>query len=730
MHQRMTVAFRAGNGAERRRAPRRPLLVVLALLLAPLPVTPGCSEEAPKPQPAQGATAVDAGPTGGAADASRTGAPSARLVLYEVVFRSTWDPADAPAQAHFSPLVAASHTPGAPFWDVGAASQSGVAALATTGEAAALEASLRANRTTGGVCQVAVGPPVPMSAGVARLTIGATEGCSSVSVMSAIGPSPDWFVGLSDQPLRQGDAWIEESVVPARVFDAGVDDGAAFTAADRATQPRAPITECANPAFRSGDTPAPIGTFTLTRIRSRCEDVRDVAPDAAGRIGSVHAIPTAGNTLRQTIAFETADRATAYVLFWAAGDVTARVSRPSRSQGTHAITLVGLREETQYSYRVVAVPDDDAVPTPVAGDQGSFTTGPVPEDVARFSAEVRRESADPSVAHAGRVLVNRVPVAVEERQVTDFVILDEEARIVWYERVPLAPPYLPAPYRWTADGTLLTVRDEGGVREIRPDGEVLRSLDVTADTPLHHEIFLDHRGRVVVLGTVPQKVGSGAAARTYQGDSILVLGDDGQPLWRWTTFDVLSPEDEPYTQPLTADTTSWLNANALAVDADGNYLVSLRLANQILKVDAHTGALLWRLGGTASQFALAPSDVFFHQHSVTAIGEDRLLMFDNGGMERPSSRVLELAVDPVGLTAQRTWEYALPPALTSAVTSSVVRQPNGNTLVLSGLHCAVLDVTRQGEVVWQVRSPGGLCYRAAPVALDACPPVPIPTPES
>ena len=55
-----------------------------------------------------------------------------------------------------------------------------------------------------------------------------------------LAPSPDWFVGVSALSLLAEDgAWKEREQVMLRLYDAGTDDGATFTAAERQQQPGA-----------------------------------------------------------------------------------------------------------------------------------------------------------------------------------------------------------------------------------------------------------------------------------------------------------------------------------------------------------------------------------------------------------------------------------------------------------------------------------------------------------
>ena len=656
--------------------------------------------------------------------------PGTASVVYEVVFESAWPEAEAPETAHFSPLVGAAHAGGAPFWAVGAPASDAVAALAQTGSSAELEGALMARVGTD-VCAVAVGSGIRASAGTARITLEVGARCPSISVVSMQGPSPDWFVGVSDLSLRQAGRWVGTASREAVVYDAGVNSAPGRGQVPAPTTPPEAVAECRSPAFRGVDGPRTIGVWRFTKLTGLCTAIRDPPPAVDPGIAGLSAAAFPGNALRETISFQTPVEADAVVLFWAAGDAEARVSRPSVGATHHAITLVGLREKTAYRYRVATYTDDSVG----FSAEGGFETGAIPPEVPTYAQQVHlREVTDgfyQSVVHRGFTLSSWVGPVVAERTHTALTILDEEGRVVWYELVPTDAPWRPSRFGWTARGALLVTRNQGEVAEMLPDGRILRAMAATEWLPLHHEVFETPDGKVVALATVERTVDlsglGGAVDARVVGDGIVVLGADGQAAWEWSTFDVLDPAEEPYTSSGYDGSVRWLKARALTTGWDGSYLVGLDLAGAILKVDAQTGEIRWRLGGARSDFTMSEAAVFLRPHHLTALPNRHLLMFDEGAADRPSGRVLELIVDEGTMTADVAWKYALPQSLYGGRAGGATRLANGNTLVVSGESPAILEVTRQGEVVWQVQGPPGASYRALSVSLDGCDPVPAPS---
>ena len=97
-------------------------------------------------------------------------------------------------------------------------------------------------------------------------------------------------------------------------------------------------------------------------------------------------------------------------------------------------------------------------------------------------------------------------------------------------------------------------------------------------------------------------------------------------------------------------TQDYLHFNAFFLDPrDSNIICSFRCSNQLVKVSRKTGAILWKLGGNASDFPMAADQLFYRQHDPTLTDDNQtLLLFDNGdSLIRKNSRILEFRLDEV-----------------------------------------------------------------------------------
>jgi hypothetical protein len=133
--------------------------------------------------------------------------------------------------------------------------------------------------------------------------------------------------------------------------------------------------------------------------------------------------------------------------------------------------------------------------------------------------------------------------------------------------------------------------------------------------------------------------------------------------WEWNSCDHLHPSlgyDHYGYNPSGYD---YAHFNALDTDTDGNYLVSYRHMNAIVKIDRQADTVMWVLGGKANQFTFTNSPPFSGQHDVQRLPNGDLSLFDNANMgTNPNSRALQLSLDVANRTATRTFAYRPTPA--------------------------------------------------------------------
>lgn len=152
------------------------------------------------------------------------------------------------------------------------------------------------------------------------------------------------------------------------------------------------------------------------------------------------------------------------------------------------------------------------------------------------------------------------------------------------------------------------------------------------------------------VDNIPASVQAAPHKRVYA--CIIQESVDGKVVWQWDAtrfpeFYVNSDgaDDPKFSKDIPSDYT---HANTITLDPkDSNLIISFRDMNQIIKVDRHSGNIMWRLGGKNSDFPLTETQRFYGQHYVKFADDNKTLMFvDNGQpQKRPYSRIAEFQLD-------------------------------------------------------------------------------------
>jgi hypothetical protein len=171
----------------------------------------------------------------------------------------------------------------------------------------------------------------------------------------------------------------------------------------------------------------------------------------------------------------------------------------------------------------------------------------------------------------------------------------------------------------------------------------------------------------------------------------------GRVLLEWHSLEHIALE-ESYS-PVGAD-WDFFHVNSVGLDGDGSLLVSARSTHTVYKLD-RSGAILWRLGGKRSDFAMGPGSAFAWQHDARRQPDGTLTVFDNGATPavEPLSRGLILEVDEQVMTATLLRQYTHPKILTGSQ-GSVQPLANGNVFVGWGEAPHVSEFHHSGRMLF------------------------------
>ena len=254
---RETVACRVRHSS--RRTVRRVMRCAASARLVLFAATLGLSVNACADTASEVSLSQQAGDPAAAAD--RSGA------TYRVTFTGAWSdaatPGGVPEGAHFSPLIGAVHNAAVAFLEAGGAASPGIESMAERGRQATLREEIEAAGANWlSVLAKESGTGATDSATFEAVSV--TLDHPRVTLLSMIAPSPDWFVGVFGLSLLDGEgAWVQTLAVDLFPWDAGTEEGDAFSFDNAATTPPGVITDLRGRG-RFSDSPIATMTFTLS----------------------------------------------------------------------------------------------------------------------------------------------------------------------------------------------------------------------------------------------------------------------------------------------------------------------------------------------------------------------------------------------------------------------------------------------------------------------------------
>ncbi|WP_231187003.1 aryl-sulfate sulfotransferase [Haladaptatus sp. DYF46] len=141
-------------------------------------------------------------------------------------------------------------------------------------------------------------------------------------------------------------------------------------------------------------------------------------------------------------------------------------------------------------------------------------------------------------------------------------------------------------------------------------------------------------------------------------------------------------------------TDDWSHLNNVQKVGDGKYALDPRNMDEVIVVDRNTGEVTMKLGEDGNY------DILHEQHNPDYLesesGAPTFLVADS-----ENNRIVEYERNGDGW--DRTWELGSSDSLTWPRDAD--RLPNGNTLVVDSSDHRVIEVTPEGEIVWEFYSP-------------------------
>ncbi|MFK7959833.1 MAG: spondin domain-containing protein [Phycisphaerales bacterium] len=207
-------------------------------------------------------------------------AAQAETATYRLTVDTTWSttthPGLFPPDAHLSWIGGATHGADHHFWRIGELASPGVVRMAETGVTTTLIGEVNSAIAGGSAgnaldwrwwfCPDETNHP---SCGEHVVEFDISLDHPRVSLVTMLGPSPDWFVGVDSLPLHDGTSWIPDLVVDLHPYDGGTRDANVFQLFGPETTPPDPITLITE---ASGQIigPASLGTLRFELVMPPC----------------------------------------------------------------------------------------------------------------------------------------------------------------------------------------------------------------------------------------------------------------------------------------------------------------------------------------------------------------------------------------------------------------------------------------------------------------------------
>lgn len=257
-----------------------------------------------------------------------------------------------------------------------------------------------------------------------------------------------------------------------------------------------------------------------------------------------------------------------------------------------------------------------------------------------------------------------------------------------------------------------------------------------------HDMMIYPDGHVFLIAydneTTDMTAFGGQSNATVQYCVLQELDSSRDVIFEWRSQDpghYLFTDANQFTS-LANSTVDYVHCNSIIRDNDGNIIISCRNMDEVTKINAQTGAIIWRLGGEKNQFTFINDNNVKHfasQHDAQRIENGNLTLFNNANHMSPQrSSAKEYALNEINKTATLVWYYEHPDVngikVYGSATGNAQRLPNGNTMIDWGLIPWGTGVPNQtevdslGNIRWEMTwdSVGQKSYRVHKYQWDPC----------
>ena len=433
-----------------------------------------------------------------------------------------------------------------------------------------------------------------------------------------------------------------------------------------------------------------------------------VDDDVDGEVEKIYDIKITqneNNSLSCFVTFKTADTVTPRVQYFMEDGRGYEIE--AETAGTeHSFFLWGMKAQTKYSIEIYLDGDEAAYVT-------EFTSGILSDTVPEYEMTIKNTEK----VSEGFLLLT-TSATKEEEVFPTAVMIDTDGDIVWY-------------YEHDIPG----FASLGDMQYIEETQTVLTAIvkgENMAEIPAEEAVEIDLSGKIVwksreypnvyywddeswhhIYNRLPDDsiiMLRRDLTDTTIGDKIVNIDRNYNILWEWRYQDHYKP---PQCNPATW--CDWTHCNWVVMRKKENIAyLNVRHLSRFHKIDMETGEVIWTMGPDGDFTVISDlQDPWFewaHAPKVYGENDEKVLLYDNGTVDRGYSRVIEYTIDEVNMVA--TVNYVFDGKETgqewfTEAFGDADPLPGGNIMVTAGTDDLerpnkFFEVTRDGEIVWEL----------------------------
>ena len=241
-----------------------------------------------------------------------------------------------------------------------------------------------------------------------------------------------------------------------------------------------------------------------------------------------------------------------------------------------------------------------------------------------------------------------------------------------------------------------------------------------------HEFLVTPQGAAWIVGVSPVHYGT---LKKPLMDAVVQEIDikTGLVMFEWHALDHVPITESYFTTKANGYVYDPYHLNSIAIDRDGNLIVSMRNTWAVYKINVQTGAIIWTLGSNQSTFKRRAGASTVFQHDAIVQPDGSLTLFDDGGGPPTvrAGRAVRLSLNTSNNTATLVQQFTHTPALRTNFEGNAQVLSNGDLFVGWGQQPYFTEFNSAGKMVFDARFTSNTSsYRAYRMAWSGQPTTP------